>query len=187
MGLGDDPVSLDYYMCKHVLYPLHPAQPLFDPDYDIPHNNTRLTLDGCQSQGIGTTNPADITALEYDFNSVGGEQTDDPTLPAGFCLYQNHPNPFSTETRIAFVVPCQTHITIEVYDLMGRRVAALVDEQIQAGQHQVIWTGRDDRNRQVGSGVYFYQLRADRYTTRRKMVLATSLSDTSQSYMKCGK
>nr|MBN2276792.1 hypothetical protein [candidate division Zixibacteria bacterium] len=69
VALGDDPVSLDYYMCKNVMYPIYPNQPYFDPDYNIASNNTRLTLNGCQSQGIGTTDGASIAAFTYDFDN----------------------------------------------------------------------------------------------------------------------
>lgn len=69
IGLGDDPVSLDYYMSKYVLWPTHPEQQYFNPDYDIPNNNTRRTLDGCHSLGYGTVVEAEIAAVEYDFNS----------------------------------------------------------------------------------------------------------------------
>ena len=69
VGLGEDPVSLDYYMCKNILLPLHPEQQYFNPDYDIQNNNTRLTLNGCKNMGIGTTNESEIAAFEYDFNS----------------------------------------------------------------------------------------------------------------------
>jgi len=68
VGLADDPVSLDYYMCKYVLWPTHPAQQYFNPDYDIPNNNTRLTMNGCNDEsGLGTTNESEIGAFVYDF------------------------------------------------------------------------------------------------------------------------
>jgi hypothetical protein len=69
VALCDDPVSLDYYMCKHVMYPIHPEQPYFNPDYDIPHNNSRQTQEGCRSQGYGTTDESEIAAFVYDFES----------------------------------------------------------------------------------------------------------------------
>jgi hypothetical protein len=69
VALAEDPVSLDYYMCKNVLWPLHPTQQYFNPDYDISSNMTRQTLNGCQSQGFGTTNEAEIAAYVYDFNA----------------------------------------------------------------------------------------------------------------------
>lgn len=69
VGLCDDPVSLDYYMSKYVMWPTHPEQQYFNPDYDIPNNNTRQTMNGCNSQGYGTTDESEIAAYVYDFDS----------------------------------------------------------------------------------------------------------------------
>lgn len=68
VGLSDDPVGLDYFMSKYVLYPLAPQQPYFNPDYDIANNMTRQNLNGCASMGRGTTSEAEIAAYVYDFN-----------------------------------------------------------------------------------------------------------------------
>jgi hypothetical protein len=69
VGLGDDPVSLDYFMSKYILWPLHESQQYFNPDYDIPNNHTRQTLEGCISQGYGTATESEIAAFVYDFNA----------------------------------------------------------------------------------------------------------------------
>jgi len=69
VGLGEDPVSLDYFMSKYVLWPTYLTQQYFNPDYDISNNNTRLTLNGCCSQGFGTTDEAEMAAFIYDFNN----------------------------------------------------------------------------------------------------------------------
>jgi hypothetical protein len=68
VGLCDDPVSLDYYMSKYVLYPIHPQQPLFNPDHDPANNNTRKTIDGCHYMGYGTNDESEIAAFVYDFD-----------------------------------------------------------------------------------------------------------------------
>jgi len=69
VGLANDPVALDYYMSKYVLWPLHTPQQYFNPDYDIPNNMTRQTINGCISQGYGTANEDEIAAYVYDFNA----------------------------------------------------------------------------------------------------------------------
>jgi hypothetical protein len=69
VGLCEDPVSLDYYMSKYVLWPTHPQQNYFNPGYDIANNTTRQTLNGCNSMGFGTLDEAQIAAYVYDFNS----------------------------------------------------------------------------------------------------------------------
>jgi hypothetical protein len=69
VGLCEDPVTIDYYMSKYVLWPTHPQSVYFDPGHDIPNNTTRQTLNGCNSMGYGTVNEAEIGAFIYDFNS----------------------------------------------------------------------------------------------------------------------
>ncbi|MEW5925051.1 MAG: hypothetical protein AB1746_13785, partial [Candidatus Zixiibacteriota bacterium] len=69
VGLSDDPASLDYYMCKYVLWPLYTPQQYFNPDYDIANNNTRQTINGCISQGYGTASENEMAAYVYDFNA----------------------------------------------------------------------------------------------------------------------
>lgn len=69
VGLADDPVSLDYYMSKYIMWPTLPAQQYFNPDYDITNNNTRRTMEGCLSQGYGTVTESEIAAFVYDFDA----------------------------------------------------------------------------------------------------------------------
>lgn len=68
VGLCDNPVSLDYYMSKYVLWPTYTQQQYFNPDYDPTNNMTRKTLEGCLSMGYGTLDEAAIAALVYDFD-----------------------------------------------------------------------------------------------------------------------
>ena len=69
IALANDPASLDYYMAKYVMRPLHSSQQYFNPDYDIPNNMTRQTINGAVSQGYGTADEFQMAAYVYDFNS----------------------------------------------------------------------------------------------------------------------
>jgi hypothetical protein len=69
VGLADDPASLDYYMAKYVMWPLHSSQQYFNPDYDISNNMTRQTINGAVSQGHGTADESEMAAYVYDFDS----------------------------------------------------------------------------------------------------------------------
>ncbi len=74
VGLADNPSTLDYYMCKYVLYPVLPASHTtqgryLNPDYDIARNMTRQTIEGCISQGYGTSDENQMAAFVYDYNS----------------------------------------------------------------------------------------------------------------------
>ena len=89
-----------------------------------------------------------------------------PQLPSGFTLSQNYPNPFNPTTLIKYQVPKNTHVTIKVYDVLGQKVATLVDGDISAGYHQVTFNGSD-----LASGVYFYRISTPGYSKVMKMLI----------------
>jgi hypothetical protein len=92
--------------------------------------------------------------------------------PAPFHLSQNAPNPFNPATTIPFELTRADRVQLDVFDVAGRRVRALLDGQRAAGLHQAAWDGRDDAGRAVASGVYFYRLQAaGRVETRRMLLL----------------
>ena len=92
-------------------------------------------------------------------------------LPKSHFLRQNKPNPFNPETVIDFTIPNRSRVTLEIYDILGRNIKTLVDETKPAGKYSVRWTGIDKSGRPVGSGIYFYRLKAGEYIETRKMTL----------------
>jgi hypothetical protein len=102
--------------------------------------------------------------------------TDDDVMPAtSNRLLGNYPNPFNPTTSIQFRVSCMADrsVIIDIYNVRGQRVRTLLDgsELLGAGEHSTIWDGRDDNGFQVGSGVYFYQMRVGKFNDVRRMVL----------------
>ena len=95
----------------------------------------------------------------------------DGALPARFALHANAPNPFGPVTTIRFDLPRPSSVRLDVFDISGRRVRALVDEQLPAGTRSIIWDGRDDRGNPTASGIYFYRFNAGAYRETRKMTL----------------
>ena len=91
--------------------------------------------------------------------------------PASFSLYQNSPNPFNPATTVRFAVPGASHVRLTIHNTAGQLVRTLVDEQVAAGAHAVVWDGRDDAGRNVASGVYAYRVVTDRGTMTRRMTL----------------
>jgi len=84
----------------------------------------------------------------------------------------NYPNPFNPTTAISYTVPAPgAEVRLTIYDLAGREVRTLVAEMEQGGEHVVVWHGRDDAGRAVGSGVYFYRLVVGDQSIERKMVM----------------
>jgi hypothetical protein len=96
---------------------------------------------------------------------------DSPSLPKDFVVYQNYPNPFNPSTTLVFDLPRAAKVTVDIFNVIGRRVARLMEEEKQAGHYQVEWRGLDDAGHPVTSGVYFYKISAGKWTGIRKMVL----------------
>jgi hypothetical protein len=103
--------------------------------------------------------------------SVGVGQPGVTSLPKRFELAQNYPNPFNPTTTIAYQLPKATRVKIEVFDVLGRKVATLFDGPQVAGLHQVTWDGRSENGEAAPSGVYMYRLTTPDYTQIRKMLL----------------
>ena len=92
-------------------------------------------------------------------------------IPMQYALYQNFPNPFNPVTEIQFDVPDVSALDLVVYNLMGQQVRRLVNGEIQAGYHRVVWDGLNDRGEPVSTGVYIYSLTSPSFHNTKKMVL----------------
>ncbi|MGD8395589.1 MAG: FlgD immunoglobulin-like domain containing protein [Candidatus Eiseniibacteriota bacterium] len=93
------------------------------------------------------------------------------SLPATSRLDQNRPNPFNPSTSIAFELAAAGPTRLEIFDIAGRQVRALVDGQLPAGAHRVTWDGTDQGGRRVASGVYVYRLETAGTTVARRMIV----------------
>ena len=101
----------------------------------------------------------------------GDFKTTHAAIPENFMLYQNFPNPFNPDTKIAFDLPEATHVRIEIFNILGQHVATLVNETRSAGSYEIIWNGSDDNNQKVSSGIYLYIMQAGDYSRSAKMTL----------------
>ena len=104
-----------------------------------------------------------------DLTAVPGGEGGTPA--AGLLLAQNSPNPFNPKTSIHFSLPAAGSATLSVFDVAGRRLAVLADGDFAAGDHEVVWDGRDAAGIAQGSGVYFARLEAASGSATRKMLL----------------
>jgi hypothetical protein len=82
----------------------------------------------------------------------------EPTAPIRFELFQNIPNPFTQLTAISYQLQAPSFTTLKVYDLSGRVVRTLVDEEQEAGYYTILWDGRDNRGERVVPGLYFTRM-----------------------------
>ncbi len=114
--------------------------------------------------GYGT-----VTGKNVFYNPVStpiGIRTISSSLPQNFSLSQNYPNPFNPSTTITFEVPSRSNVTLKVYDILGREVSALVNQEINPGKYSVDWDAGN-----LSSGTYFYRLQTENYSETKLMVL----------------
>ena len=102
---------------------------------------------------------------------VGIRESTDSNLPTTYALSQNYPNPFNPNTQIAFDLPRKAHVTLDVYNVLGRKVATLVDKTLSQGSYVADWDGRSSGGQPIASGIYFYRLHTEQFTQTKKMVL----------------
>jgi len=92
-------------------------------------------------------------------------------LPDNYQLQQNFPNPFNSQTSFKYQIPVDTQVIIEVYNILGKKVKTLVNEHKEAGFYTVYWDGIDNKGEAVVSGIYFYQMNADKFHATHKMIV----------------
>ncbi|MEL6821097.1 MAG: FlgD immunoglobulin-like domain containing protein, partial [Calditrichota bacterium] len=138
----------------------------------------------------GTTDAIVVTAVKIDpnkgssvvlevFDMAGNSTICDPVYttlstiaPQDFQLGQNYPNPFNPTTTIRFGVAAeQASVSLKIYDISGREVRTLINENISAGQYSVEWDGKNNNGSDVAGGVYLYRLTAGAYVQTRQMIL----------------
>ena len=170
-----------------------PATPISQPDFGIglKPGDRILELDGDQT--VWTQESADlignvvvdmlatraadglIVAATHGkgvFSVNIPTETAAPDLPISTSyLAQNAPNPFNPRTTIAFVLGADGHAALEVFDLRGRLIRTLIDQQLTAGEHSVIWDGVDQAGHSVSAGTYLYRVRSGGWSEQRKMTL----------------
>jgi hypothetical protein len=119
---------------------------------------------------IGRTQNTSYTALSGFWYQTGPILTDVETnldaLPREFRLEQNYPNPFNPTTIVRFAVPKTSHVRLTLYDMLGRRVATLIDEEKPAGEYEFTVDAKH-----LSSGIYFYMMQAGAFTQTRKFTL----------------
>ena len=122
-----------------------------------------MTLDGNVIRGWSVTNTGNIAGY---YEMISGISNNHNQIPSDYSLSQNYPNPFNPSTKISFSLPQANNVKLVVYDLLGREVATLVNDYMNAGNHTV-----DFNASTLASGVYMYRIEAGSFTAAKKMML----------------
>ncbi|MFQ6003148.1 MAG: T9SS type A sorting domain-containing protein, partial [Candidatus Zixiibacteriota bacterium] len=122
-------------------------------------------------------NDSTVSVIACSPGTAVEEDQETEVIP-NFSLKQNYPNPFNPTTKILFtvygsrfMVHRPIHTTLKIYNILGQKVRTLVDEPKGARSYEVIWDGKDDKGKEVASGIYFYQLKAGDFIETKKMLL----------------
>jgi photosystem II stability/assembly factor-like uncharacterized protein len=108
----------------------------------------------------------DIIQLLQGGTSPHNNQQISPSVPIEFALYNNYPNPFNPSTMIKFDIPVTAFVQLKIYDIQGKEISILVNEQLNAGTYSIDFDGTG-----LSSGVYYYKLETGNYTETKKMIL----------------
>ena len=132
----------------------------------VGHNNTEANTTLSifeEGMGGGTT-----TTVHYDSQEEikTNEKVGENSVPNEFSLSQNYPNPFNPSTRIAYTVPSQELVSIKIYDLLGQKVAELLNEVKTPGYYEINFNAET-----LPSGTYIYEIRAGSFVKSKKMIL----------------
>ncbi|MBE0538399.1 MAG: T9SS type A sorting domain-containing protein [Ignavibacterium sp.] len=113
-----------------------------------------------------------INDVVYGDTTLTGVDDQQIPIPTEYNLEQNYPNPFNPSTRIQYAIASRQFVNLKVYDVLGKEVATLVNEENPAGSYEVEFNSVETFHAtSLPSGVYFYQLRAGDYIETRKMIL----------------
>ena len=95
-----------------------------------------------------------------------------PLFPTEFALLQNYPNPFNSTTNIMYNLREKSQVTVEVYDILGRLIRVLINNQIQnPGVHKLMWDGKNSNSDYTSSGIYIYRIKANDFSDSKMMVM----------------
>jgi hypothetical protein len=150
-------------------------------------DNSKIAIGRVWATGIYTPGPINIFDTVTDsFTTlvdstwppcfwVGetGEQVSiiDETLPITYNFYNAYPNPFNPVTTLRYELPETGLVNITIYDMLGRQVKILINQNQDAGYRSVVWNATNDYGTPVSAGIYLYQIQAGEYISTKKMVL----------------
>jgi len=120
---------------------------------------------------VYTNDLESIPSFSNLIEKTTGADANEIVVPAVTRMNNNYPNPFNPSTTISFSLKENSSVTLKIFNIKGELVNTLVNESLDAGVHQIVWEGEDRYSRPCASGVYFYKMKAGRYSSTKKMIL----------------
>lgn len=136
----------------------------------IPEGSAVGTLVGTKTILVERSDRVYAFDPERTIVSVDDEESGE-VLPHSFELSQNYPNPFNPMTTIEYSLPTKSHVVIEIYNVLGRKVRTLINRERPAGTYTVDWDGNCESGIRAASGVYLYRIKAEGFVSSRKMIM----------------
>jgi len=164
--LGGDEYDPLYYQLTELSPCLDTGTPdttgLFLPPWDLLHHQRIWDGDGNGSAII------DMGCYEFGADSLGVYNHE---IPFADYELRNYPNPFNPSTTIAFSIYNDNIVELSIFNLKGQKITTLINDYLLKGKHSIIWSGCDQNDHQVGSGIYFYKIKVGKQDSVKRMLL----------------
>ena len=166
---GNQAYVMDNYAGLHVFDVSNPAEPGLLGILNLPYHSYTVQVVGDYVFMANGETGLKVALVHCGETSGVGNGPKGPKSPP---LSQNFPNPFNPSTTIAFELPERATVNLRVFDISGRLVRVLMEnESVPEGRSAVAWYGRDDSGRRMASGIYFYRLQAGDHVETNRMML----------------
>ena len=145
--------------------------PLAETSADITEYTDNLEDSGTYEYWVKAKFTGGYMSEESNHETIEYVSTGENNIEYATELRGNYPNPFNPTTDIRFSLQEESHVSVVIYNLIGQKVKVLSDKVYKKGTYEVKWNGKDDYQKDVPSGYYFYRMKTDRYTSTKKMLL----------------
>ncbi len=175
--IGDYAFTSYYYSGFRVFDISDPTNIKVVAEYDTSPTTSREGFGGAfgvypfaPSGNIYVSDQTGLYIFKFDGKITGIITAESNEIPTEFTLGQNYPNPFNPDTKIDYSLATRSDVHINIYNVLGQPVRSLVDQNQTAGQHTVIWDGKDNFGIEVSAGFYFYKMQAGAFVENKRMV-----------------
>lgn len=146
------------------------ADPNNTPPYDVAGEPFEFSYPNTAASYTGGSDGKPLGAINW-FGMLVDVRGYESPAPDNYELFANYPNPFNPSTHIKYSIPNESHVVLTIYNIVGQKIATLVDQIQEGGTYTANWSGASDNGIRVSSGLYLYRLEAGNFTATRKMIL----------------